>query len=67
MNSVTASIRAKGYLLSEFLTLINRSERWYRTHSIKGAKHYGFLLMAIKGMDDKGEVSKQVKKGLSDD
>lgn len=61
MNNVTSSIRAKGYLLSEFLTLISRSERWYRTHSVKGAKHYDFLLMAIKGMDDKREVSKQIK------
>ena len=61
MNSVTASIRAKGYLLSEFLLLINRSERWYRTHSVKGARHHDFLLMAIKGATYNCEASKKVK------
>lgn len=63
MNDITKSIRDKGFLLSEFLLLISRSERWYRTHSVKGAKHYTFLLMAIEGLNKKQcEVSKQVKK-----
>ena len=53
MNDITKSIRDKGFLLSEFLLLINRSERWYRTHSVKGAKHYAFLLMAIEGLKKK--------------
>ena len=60
MNDTTKKIRDKGYLLGEFLLLINRSERWYRSHSHPLAKHYVFLIMAIDGLPY-CEVSKASK------
>ena len=53
MNDTTKMIREKGYTLSEFLKIINRSERWYRTHEKASGKHHTFLLMAIDGLKAK--------------
>jgi len=53
MNDTTKMIREKGYSLAEFLKVINRSERWYRTHEKTGGKHHTFLLMAIDGLKAK--------------
>ena len=53
MNDTTKMIREKGYSLAEFLKVINRSERWYRTHEKTSGKHHTFLLMAIDGLKAK--------------
>jgi len=54
LNDTTKMIREKGYSLAEFLTIIDRSERWYRTHEKVNGKHHTFLLMAIKGLETRG-------------
>lgn len=53
MNPLTQKIKLKGYTLTEFLTKINHSLRWYRTHEIPRAKSYDFLVGLIDELETK--------------
>jgi len=52
MNKVTIMINSKGFTLKEFLSIIDRGNDWYYHHS-NGGKDYDFLMLSIKGLEDK--------------
>ena len=53
MNEATRQLRRKGYTVSEFLLIINRKLTWWNTHKHSTAKDNSFLMMAIKGLEEK--------------
>lgn len=53
MNEATRQIRKKGYTVKEFLLVINRKLTWWNTHKQLGGKDNEFLMLSIKGLDDK--------------
>jgi len=53
MNDATRQIRKKGYTVNEFLLVIDRKLTWWNTHKHKGAKDNEFLMLSIKGLEEK--------------
>lgn len=53
MNEATRQIRKKGYTVNEFLLVIDRKLTWWNTHKHKGAKDNEFLMLSIKGLEER--------------
>ena len=53
MNEATRQLRKKGYTVNEFLLIINRKLTWWNTHKHESAKDNTFLMLSIKGLEDK--------------
>ena len=53
MNEATKQLRKKGYTEAEFLLVINRKLTWWNTHKHKSAKDNNFLMLSIKGLEEK--------------
>ena len=52
-NPLTIALHSKGYTIQEYLNLIGRSLRWHRTHEIKGAAHYKYIVKFIDELESK--------------
>jgi hypothetical protein len=53
MNEATRQLRKKGYTVGEFLLVINRKLTWWNTHKHESAKDNNFLMLSIKGLEEK--------------
>ena len=53
MNEATRQLRKKGYTVNEFLLVINRKLTWWNTHKHSTGKDNNFLILSIKGLEDK--------------
>ena len=53
MNEATRQLRKKGYTVNEFLLIINRKLTWWNTHKHEIGKDNEFLMLSIKGLEDK--------------
>ncbi len=53
MNEATRQLRKKGYTVNEFLLIINRKLTWWNTHKQQSGKDNEFLMLSIKGLEDK--------------
>ena len=53
MNEATRQLRKKGYTVKEFLLVIDRKLTWWNTHKLSTGKDNNFLILSIKGLEDK--------------